>query len=291
MLSSETLRKIQQLKIVTNGLMAGPFVGDDVSARKGYGVEFHQIREYQSGDDVRFIDWKSSCRLSKLLVKECLEERNRRIILAVDISGTSFYGSITERFGVLKEIATILAFAAQYAKDSVGLILFSDDIDEVYEPKNTNSYIQALIQKLHAYKPEQRKETNLTTLFNYIGQKWYKDATVFVISDFIEENFDRALRATAARVDVVAVRCYDPVERSLPDIGYLMCEDVESQKPVPSYINTQGNNTHILEERVSHQDTLFARLGIDVVDISYSHDACATLVEFFKKRMLHASLR
>jgi uncharacterized protein (DUF58 family) len=287
MLSSDTLRKIQQLKIVTRTLMSGPLVGDDAAARIGYGVEFDQIREYHPGDDVRFIDWKSSSRLNKLLVKECLEERNRQIVLAIDVSGTSFYGSCVERFKLMQEVATILAFAAQCAKDSVGLIFFADDIEYVYEPKNTHAYIQKLVQKVYSYQPSSNKRTCVSRVLNYISQHYYKDAVVFVISDLIDDGFDCALRSAAARVDMIMVRCFDEVERALPDAGYLMVEDVELGTTAMIDTRSCAMNQQLLHERIRIQNTLCAQVGVDVLHLSHDHDVCTSLVTFFKRRMLY----
>ncbi len=292
MLTPEVQKKIRQLEIVTKGHMEGPLIGDDVSAQRGYGIEFHQIREYHFGDDVRFIDWKSTSRFSKMFVKECLEERNRRVILAVDISNSSFYGSVINRFEKMKEIAAILAFAAQHAKDSVGLILFSNEINFVLEPKNLSKHIHFLVQKLYEYVPLEKKTTNISVVLDYVAQKWYKDAIVFVISDFIDDHFERSLRVAAERIDLVAVRCYDPIERELPHVGYMMVEDIESNQSV--YIAAQGTSSSIakkLKERLIKQNDLFVRTGTDVFDLSYEYDSCARLVEFFKRRMIHATLR
>ncbi len=291
MLSPEVQRKIRQLEIVTRGLMKGPLIGDDVFAHRGYGVEFHQIREYQFGDDVRFIDWKSSSRLNKMFVKECLEERNRNVILALDVSGSSFYGSAEVRFEKIKEVATILAFAARHAKDSLGLLLFSDEIELVVEAKNIDTHVHFLLQKLYEFKPSLKKQTDISLVLDYVAKKWYKDAVVFVISDFIDENFEKSLRAAVVRSDLVAVRCYDSVERELPPVGYLMVEDVETGESL--YIEAEKKSfvSDVLRNRVIKQDQLFLRLGIDMIDISYQSDSCFQLVDFFKRRMIHASLR
>jgi len=292
MLSPETERKIRRLEIVTKGLMQGPLVGDDISAHHGYGIEFNQIREYQFGDDVRFIDWKSSCRLSKMMVKECLEERNRSVILAVDISASSFYGSAQTRFEKIKEVTTILAYAAHYVKDSIGLLLFSDEVELVIEPKNLIAHVNFLLQKLHEHHVDEHKKTDLSVLLNYVGQKWYKDAIVFVISDFIDIDFDTALRFVTSRVDLVAVRCYDPIERAVPSAGYLMVEDVESGESLCVRADgIKGKVSKRLCHRVEEQDKLFMQSGVDVIDISYHCDTCASLVNFFKRRMIHASIR
>lgn len=291
MLSPEIQRKIRKLKIVTKGLMEGPLTGDDVSAHRGYGVEFHQIREYQFGDDVRFIDWKSSCRLNKMFVKECLEERNRRVILAIDISGTSFYGSAVVRFEKIKEIATVLAFASHYAKDSVGLILFADDIEFIVEAKSTEAHLHFLLQRLYEYQPQFNRGTKISSLLDYVAQKWYKDAILFVISDFIDDHFEESLRAAAARVDLVAIRCYDPVEHVLPPVGFLMVEDVESGQSLYVESNPKSSVARLLKDRVIQQNKLFLHAGVDVLDVSYQYDSCARLIEFFKKRMFHMSMK
>jgi uncharacterized protein (DUF58 family) len=291
MLSPEVQRKVRQLEIVTKGLMKGPLIGDDVSAHRGYGVEFHQIREYQFGDDVRFIDWKSSSRLNKMFVKECLEERNRNVILALDVSSSSFYGSAEVRFEKIKEVATILAFAAGHAKDSVGLLLFSDEIELVIESKNIDTHVHFLLQKLYEFQPLLKKQTDISSVLDYVAKKWNKDVVVFVISDFIDEGFEKSLRCAVGRSDLVAVRCYDSVERMLPSVGYLMVEDVETGESLYVEAEKKSFVSEILRKRVIKQDQLFSRLGVDVIDISYKSDSCFQLVDFFKRRMIHASLR
>ena len=291
MLPSDIQKKIRQISIVTKGLMEGPLIGDDVSAHRGYGVEFHQIREYQFGDDVRFIDWKSSSRLNKMFMKECLEDRNRCVILALDISGSSFYGSSMERFEKIKEIATMLAFAAHHAKDSVGLLLFSEEVELVVEAKSIQSHVHFLLQKLYEYTPTFNRGTNIAAVLDYVSLRWHKDAIIFVISDFIDDSFEKSLRSVAARADLVAVRCYDPVERELPPVGYLMVQDVESGESL--YIESGKNSSvaQLLHERVISQDKIFARIGVDVINISYHSDSCVRLIEFFKKRMIHSFVR
>lgn len=291
MLSPQTQTKIRQLEIVTKRLMDGPLVGDDVSARRGYGVELDQLREYQFGDDVRFIDFKSSCRLNKMMIKECIEERNRRIILAVDVSASSFYGSDAQRFTLVQDAAAILALAAQHAHDSVGLIFFSDELECTLQPVHTKQHINFLLQKLYSYKAVAPKKTCMDNLFKSIAQQWRKDAIVFVISDFIVDDIDQSLRAAAVCVDLIALRCYDQVERTMPHAGYVTVEDVEYGTQVLVESARGASVGRVLAQRKAHQDALFARAGIDVLDITHEQDICARLVDLFKRRMMHASLR
>lgn len=291
MLSVQTQAKIRQLEIITKKRMDGPLVGDDVSARRGYGVELDQLREYHFGDDVRFIDFKSSCRLNKMMIKECIEERNRRVIIAIDVSASSFYGTHTQRFSLIQDAAAILTMAAHCAHDSVGLLFFSDEIECTVEPVHTRQQINFLLQKIYSYQMSEQKKTNMEPLFHSIAHKWHKDAIVFVLSDFIVDGIEQSLRAVAERVDLIAIRCYDPVERHMPKVGFVMTEDVEYKTGVLVESNTGSIAAHVLDRRIVQQDALFARVGIDVLDITYDHDICARLVDFFKRRMVHATIR
>jgi len=288
MLAPHTLAKIRQLALVTKRLLDGPLVGDDVSAHRGYGVELDQLREYQFGDDVRFIDFKSSCRLDKMMVKECMEERNRRIILAVDVSSSAFYGSQVSRFATIQDAAAILAFAAYHARDSVGLILFSHELECVIEPANTQRHFNWLLQKLYQHPMREHATTDMVPLLTHVAQHWRKDAAVFIISDFIVDDSEQALRAAAACVDLVAVRCYDPAERALPFAGYLTVEDIEHG--THALIDGKAK-TNYLRERLDKQDAFFAQHGIDVLDVAHDQDVCMRLITFFRRRMLAAPLR
>ena len=289
MLAPHIRRKIRYLELVTKKMMSGPMVGDDISARRGYGVELDQLREYQFGDDVRFIDFKSSCRLDKMMVKECIEERNRRIILAVDVSSSAFYGSQSSRFTTIQEAAAILAFAAYYVRDSIGLILFSHELECIIEPANTQRHFNWLLQQIYQHCPRQRATTDMSAVLAHVAQRWRKDAVVFVVSDFIVEDSAQALRAASACADVVAVRCYDPAERVLPFAGYLTVEDVEHATQVMLY--NAGHKKNPLHERLEQQNSLFAQCGIDVLDVAHGHDVCVRLIEFFRRRMVSLPLR
>lgn len=283
-------QKIRQLHIVTKRLMDGPLVGDDVTARRGYGCEFHQIRSYQTGDDVRFIDWRSSARLGKLLVKECLQERNRTVIVAVDISSSSLFGAYGARIEKLREAAATLLFAAHFARDSVGLILFSDTVNLYIPEKNTPSHVHVLLEHLYACQINPGRSTNLEKLFSYVAQRWNKNAIVFVVSDFINTGFERGLCAAAHRSDIVAARVVDDVEREITTSGFITIEDLETGHAVLAHLGG-AHVQQALSARICAQDELFARMGVDVVDIGVGQDVCGVLVDFFKKRMIHASVR
>lgn len=282
MLACDVLERIAQLKIVTKRLMEGPLVGDVLTARHGYGVEFHQIRDYYVGDDVRFIDWKSSARLARLLVKECLEERNRRIIIALDVSASSCYGSTQTKIAWMKDVAAIVAFAGHYAKDMVGLVLFSDVIEMELVPQVTEAALQCLVHTLYEHQVTWGTRTDITVVLNHIAQRWSKDALVFVISDFIAESFGDALHALA-RIDLVAVRCIDRYEQSCPLTG-LLVEDIETGQRV--ILDDTKRVSQELVQRMAEQNVLFASAGIEVVNVCADDDLCGQLITFFKRRLL-----
>ncbi len=290
MLDAAILQRVRQLHFVTKRLMDGPLVGDDITARRGYGIEFHQIREYQAGDDVRFIDWRGSARLGRLLTKECLQERNRTVIVAVDVSASSLYGSVSARIEKLREVAAILLFAAHHARDSVGLLLCADQLALQLPPKNISSYVHVLIEHLYTYQPHVRTTTNLTNLCDHIARACHKDALVFIVSDFIDDHFKFSLQAAARQTDVVCVRCLDAIEHTMPIDSIVLTRDIETNQAV--LVDMGGAAVkRVLAERVAAQNEVFAHIGVDVLDISEKHDACVMLIEFFKRRMIHNVLR
>jgi len=184
-----------------------------------------------------------------------------------------------------------LTLAAHWAHDSVGLIFFSDEVECTIEPAYTKQQINFLLQKIYNYRAEKKSQTNMNQLFRSIAHEWSKDAIVFVLSDFIVDDIEQSLRAVSASVDLVALRCYDPVERTLPGAGFVIVEDVEHDTRVLIETNDGSSASQILRQRLENQNVLFARAGIDVLDLSYADDICARLVEFFKRRMVHAAIR
>lgn len=183
-LDKEILQKIKQIEIQTRRLLSGSQVGDYSSAQKGSGFEFDQIREYQVGDDVRFIDWNSSARSNKILVKQYIEERNRTIMLLVDHSESTFFGS--SRFlksQVIAQIASVLALVADYGKDHVGALLFTDEVTSVIPPKRGRQHVREIMG--HVLSTPAAGKTSLTCVLKRLIELQKRDAVVFIISDFM----------------------------------------------------------------------------------------------------------
>src|SRR5581483_1966149 len=206
-ISSDIIVKIKQLEIFTRRLLNGTLVGDSRSAIKGTGFEFDQIREYNYGDDIRFIDWKSSARNNKLLIKQYIEERSRTIFLVVDISHSSIFSSSScNKQERIAEIVSVLALVAQHGKDHVGLLLFSDEIEEYIPPASSLQHVHYVLKKILSVKPK-RAQTNISCALKHLLSVAKKEAIVFLVSDFIDESYETYLAQIAKRFDLIAVRC------------------------------------------------------------------------------------
>lgn len=291
MISPETLRHIKQVEIHTRRLLNGALVGDSRSALKGSGFEFDQIREYQPGDDIRFIDWKSSARTNKLLVKQYIEERSRCIIIALDAS-TSGLGTSGARtkYHVMAEVAAVLSLVADHGKDSVGLLLFTDTIECFIPPRKGRNHVTHIMQRVFEFQP-QGKATCFGAALKKLISLRKKDTLFIMISDFIEIFHDseqkKLVAALSAKQEFLAIRCLDPQENTLPAIGFLITEDFESGEHV--IVDTRKHNTlnAFLSYRAQEQITQFKRHNISYLDISTTRPFIGDIIRFFRQRMAY----
>jgi uncharacterized protein (DUF58 family) len=290
MLSQEILTKIKHIEIYTRRILNNTLSGDSRSAMKGTGFEFDQLREYQLGDDVRYIDWKSSTRMNTLLTKQYIEERSRSVILAVDCSGSAFFSSHDDlRFDTIARMASVLALVAEYGKDHVGLLMFSDGIETFIPPKRGRMHTRMIMEKLFDRKPTQTG-TDLGVAFEYLARRNVNKALVFMISDFItEQPFTKYMNIVAKKHDLVAIRCLDERERKFPSVGFLPIQDSETGEI--SLLDTRGKHgdrlNALLGARVTEQDNLFKQHGIDVLDVRIDQSFMSDLVCFFRRRMMY----
>src|SRR5437879_4048092 len=205
-ISPEIQKKIRQLQIHTRRLLNSSLVGDNRSAIKGAGFEFNQIKEYQCGDDVRFIDWKASARMNTFLIKECIEERSRDIFLLVDSSHSRLFSSSELiKHDFMAQIASVLSLVSFYAKDRVGLILFSDQIEKYIPPARTSFHVHKIMQELFSFEPCKNK-TNISVALKFLLKIKKNNGVVFMISDFIDEKVGTYCAQVARRHDFIAVR-------------------------------------------------------------------------------------
>ncbi len=281
MIVPEIYKFLSRIELKTKKLLSGPLLSDWRSKQKGTGFEFHQLRDYQQGDDVRFIDWKSSAKVQKLLVREYLEDRNRIILLVVDASASQGYGS-SEHFKtrLVAEISAVLAFAALHTKDSVGLLLFTDEVEVVLRPAADRAHVLFLLQTLLTHTPKSRK-TDMNVPLKHIASMKHKNALVCFISDFTAPLNDSLLKVVARRHELVAFRCSDPRELSFPDVGTLIFEDSETHKE--SIYTTHMINT-LLSSWRTEQEKLLRAAGIDLFDSVVGQPFMKELVKFLRQR-------
>lgn len=280
---------VKKIKIATTRLMHSSLVGDYSSAFKGSGLEFDQLRDYQMGDDIRFIDWNSSAKMNKMMVKQFIQERDRTVIIVVDSSASSFFSSVYElRKDLIMNVAASLAFIASFNKDKVGLCLFSDRVEKWIPPARGKAHYGQVIKALTEFEPS-RNGTDLAAALKFLISLKKRNAIVFMLSDWIDHAHDYGRLLTIARVeyDFVAMRLLDKVEHDFPDIGLLELEDIESHKR--TFIDTQGRGAkslkRLLEARLSEQKKLFERKRIDLLDLTVGQSFVMPLIKFFHQRI------
>ena len=228
MLPKEILQKIRQIEIHTKRLLGGMRAGDNITRQRGYGLEFDQIREYQQGDDVRYIDWKSSARTNKILVKQYYQEQSRTLLLIVDGSASMQFGSGKDsKYHCVATIASVLALVAHYGKDRVSLALFDNEVQTFIPARNGMGHVHKIMETVFQFCPTKR-QTDYTSMLRFVGNKRSKDTVMFLLSDFIGLEQEPLLHTLARSSELVAIRCLDPVEREFPPIGLLRTHDIET---------------------------------------------------------------
>jgi len=287
MISPEILKKIQEIKIRTRRVMNGTLVGGHVTKQKGSGFEFDQIRAYSYGDDIRFMDWNSSARSGKLLVRQYLDEKNRTIILCLDVSASTFFASTDQSTSdTMQQITAILAFVAEFEQDNVGLILFSDRIEKFIPPSRGHKHTMYIMETIFSCKPQQKK-TDISVLCRYLIESFTKESAVVIISDFLTDDFQKSLKQLVCKREVIAVRCLDAMIRNIPAVGYVWGQDSETgQTALLQFSQSQAKELQKkLQDRLKKQDELLRQCDIDCVDIIPDKTFIQSLILFFKRRM------
>ena len=286
-ISPEILRQVKRIELRTRGLVNSRFVGEYHSVFKGQGMEFSEVREYQPGDEVRTIDWNVSARMRRLFVKRYVEERELTVLLIVDCSGSSRFGTgERDKQALAAELAAVLALTATRNNDRVGLILCSDRIEHVVPPRKGRRHALRLVRDVLAW-PTTSRGTNLAIALDYASRVLTHRALVFVISDFVSAPMDRPLRLLAQRHDLVAVVLDDPGERALPDLGVARLVDPETGRYVE--IDTSAASVRsrygreLGDERAARQQ-LLRRLAVDEVLVRTESGYAEPLLRFFNTR-------
>lgn len=285
--ATELIKRVRKIEIKSKGLSQHIFAGEYHSAFKGKGMVFSEVREYQYGDDIRNVDWNVTARFNHPYVKVFEEERELTVVLLVDVSGSRFFGTQSKlKMNVITEISAVLSFSAIQNNDKVGVILFSDKIEKFIPPKKGKQHILRIIRELLDFEPENNK-TSITGALRFLSNAIKKRSIAFLISDFIDQNFEDALRIAARRHDLVGLRVYDIRETELPNVGLLNITDAESGKDMlvdTSSRYIRNNYRSSWEKRTAELNEMFVRLGVDNVSISTEEDYVRPLINLFKKR-------
>jgi len=287
MIPKEILKKVRQIEIRTGRLVNDVFAGKYESVFKGRGMEFHEVREYVPGDDIRSIDWNVTARTGHPHVKKFVEERELTILLMADMSGSGYFGSAEKmKRDVMAEIGALLAFSAIKNNDKVGLLLFTDEVEKFIAPKKGRPHVLRVIREL-LYHKAKGKKTSINTALEYLGKVLKKKTVVFLISDFIDSGYEKLLRILNKRHDIIGISISDPRETHLPSIGLLEFEDAETGERL--YLDSSDDflRNELKKRRdsfVESRNKAFKSMSMDSVDISTDRSYIKPLILFFRTR-------
>jgi uncharacterized protein (DUF58 family) len=285
--TAEIIKKVRELEIKSKKLTAHLFTGEYHSAFKGRGMLFKEVREYQPGDDIRFIDWNVSARFGHPYSKMFEEERELTMMLLVDISASSLFGTVHQRKkDLITEICAVLAFAASNNKDKVGVIFFSDRIEFYIPPKKGRDHVLFIVRELLTMEPK-GKGTNLNEAVRFFNNSVKQKSIAFILSDFLVDKYDDPLRVAGAKHDVIGIKVYDKMDMQLPDIGLVQVEDAETGQM--NWIDTSNRTVRYNYATQFNQTedacrTSFKRAGADLLYMRTDEDFVPVLQRFFTKR-------
>ena len=287
MLPREVLKKIRRIEITTSKLATDFLSGQYESVFKGRGIEFDEVREYQPGDEIRTIDWNVTARMGMPFVKKFVEERQLTVMLLLDASSSSSFGT-TKRFKkeLAAEVCAVLAFAAIQNNDRVGLIIFTDRIEKFVPPRKGLHHVLRVVREALYFHPK-GKGTDIAGALRYLDNVVTRRAVTFVISDFFAKEFKKPLSIANKKHDIVAITITDPREIQLPNAGIIELADAESGKPY--LIDTSSAKVRRTYADKSGQlrgerKRIFGSVGVDHIDISTDKSYVEEFIKFFRVR-------
>jgi uncharacterized protein (DUF58 family) len=285
--TSELIKKVRKIEIKTRGLSKNIFAGEYHSAFKGRGMTFAEVREYQYGDDIRSVDWNVTARFGHPYIKVFEEERELTVVLLIDVSGSREFGTVSQlKKDIFTEVAATLAFSTIQNNDKIGVIFFSDKIEKFIPPKKGKRHVLHIIRELIDFQPESHK-TDIAGALRYFTNAIKKSSTAFIISDFIDKNFERDLTIANRKHDVVALQVFDIRETELPNVGLIKLKDAESGERIwvdSSDKRLRTTYKHAWGEGQLALQKSFTKSGVDMVSMSTSDDYVRVLMKLFKMR-------
>ena len=285
--TAEILKKVKELEIISRKLTTHMFTGEYHSAFKGRGMSFREVREYYPGDDVRFIDWNVSARFSHPFTKVFEEERELTVMLLVDVSASSLFGTTNQRKkDMITEVGAVLTFSAINNNDKVGVIFFSDKIELYIPPKKGKQHALYIVRQLLTSTPA-KSSTNISEAIKFFNRAAKQKSIAFIMSDFMDDDYSEDLRVIGNRHDVIGLKVYDKMDMQLPEIGMLQLKDLETGKS--KWVNTNNAlvrynyHTHFMEQ-TNLCKSIFTKAGAELLHMRTDEDYVKILQQFFIKR-------
>ncbi len=283
----EIIGRIKKIEIRTRRLVDGLIQGAYHSIFKGRGVEFSEVRPYQIGDDVRSIDWNVTARMNEAYIKEFIEERDLTIYILFDISASNEFGSIKEKKESAIEICASVMFAALRNNDKVGMMLFTDRVEKFVPASKGKKHMLRLIREMLYFKPEGKK-TDLNKALSFLASVQRKRSTIFVVSDFMSEEFLKPLKVLKNRHDVIMININDPRELEIPDVGYIELEDAETGEQLlvdTSDLVFRENYSKLVKKKYAKLSNKLKKLKVDMIQLTTETPFEIPLRSFFKMRI------
>ena len=283
----EILKKIQRIEIFTNRLVNTVFAGEYESVFKGQGITFDEVREYQVGDEIRTIDWNVTARMGQAYIKKYVEERELVMMLVVDMSASTSFGSIAEtKAEIAAEIAALLAFSAIKNNDKVGLICFTDTVEHFVVPRKGKRHVLRVVRDILHFQPKQRG-TNIESALAFVDRVLKPHSVVFLISDFKDTGYEKQLRLSSQRHSLIAITLQDRREVELPNVGLIELEDAESGEMI--VIDTRSEEarqlyTEINQRAEAERRQIFRASQVDSIHIRTDEPYVKPIIQFFRQR-------
>ena len=285
--TAEIVKKVKELEIISKKITTHLFTGEYHSAFKGKGMRFREVREYSDGDDVRFIDWNVSARFSHPFTKVFEEERELTVILLVDLSASALFGTLhSTKRDLITEVGAVLTFSAINNNDKEGVIFFSDKIEKYIPPKKGKQHALYIVRELLTAQPK-RTGTNINEAIKLFSRSNRHRSIAFIMSDFIDEQYEDALRVMGSRHDVIGLKIYDKMDMQLPNVGLMEVEDLETGKI--QWLDTSDamvryNYQQNFMKHSEWSKNIFKKSGADLLHLRTDEDYVKILQQFFLRR-------
>jgi uncharacterized protein (DUF58 family) len=285
--TAEILKKVRALEIKSKKLTTDLFTGEYHSAFKGRGMSFKEVREYSAGDDIRFIDWNVSARFGHPFSKVFEEERELTVMLLVDVSASSLFGTIiASKKDIATEIAAVIAFSAVNNHDKIGVVFYSDKIEKYIPPKKGKQHALFIVRELLAVQSGQKK-TQLNTALRFFNNTTRQKSIAFILSDFIDTGYQDSLRVAGNKHDIIGIKIYDKMDRNLPRLGLLRVEDAETGEQ--QWVDSESKLVRYEYEKeffriTDYSNEVFRKAGCDLLHVRTDEDYVKILQRFFISR-------